>query len=174
MRQIIAEHMVRSKATSAHVTSFAEVDVTKLVDLVKRNKGAFLNREGVKLTFTPFFVYAAVSALKDHPILNASVDEKAIKMHKDIHIGIAVALGKTGLIAPVIRNAGQHNISGLAHAASDLADRARSKKLQPTTYRVAPLRLPTSARSAPLWEHRSSTSHRWVFSLREPSKNALL
>jgi 2-oxoglutarate dehydrogenase E2 component (dihydrolipoamide succinyltransferase) len=131
MRQIIAEHMVRSKATSAHVTSFAEVDVTKLVDLVKRNKGAFLNREGVKLTFTPFFVYAAVSALKDHPILNASVDEKAIKMHKDIHIGIAVALGKTGLIAPVIRNAGQHNISGLAHAASDLADRARSKKLQP-------------------------------------------
>ena len=131
MRQIIAEHMVRSKATSAHVTSFAEVDVTRLVDLVKRNKGAFLNREGVKLTFTPFFVYAAVSALKDHPILNASVDDKAIKMHKDIHIGIAVALGKTGLIAPVIRNAGQHNISGLAHAASDLADRARSKKLQP-------------------------------------------
>ena len=131
MRQIIVEHMVRSKATSAHVTSFAEVDVTRLVDLVKRNKGAFLNREGVKLTFTPFFVYAAVSALKDHPILNASVDDKAIKMHKDIHIGIAVALGKTGLIAPVIRNAGQHNISGLAHAASDLADRARSKKLQP-------------------------------------------
>ncbi len=131
MRQIIAAHMIRSKATSAHVTSFAEADVTNLVRLRERNKDAFLKREGVKLTFTPFFVQAAVEALKEHPFFNASVEEQRIIVKKDLHIGIAVALGKSGLIAPVIRNAGDKNLIGLAKAAADLAERARSKALQP-------------------------------------------
>ena len=131
MRQIIAEHMVRSKATSAHVTSFTEADVTNLVKLREKNKASFQKREGVKLTYTPFFVQAAVEALREHPILNSSVEEKRIVIKKDFHIGIAVALGKTGLLAPVVRDAGQKNISGLARTAADLAERARKKQLQP-------------------------------------------
>lgn len=131
MRQIIAEHMVRSKATSAHVTSFAEADVTNLVRFRDKNKAAFLEREGIKLTFTPFFVQAAVEALREHPVLNASVEDKRIIIKKDLHIGIAVAIGRTGLLAPVIRFAGQKNITGLAQTADDLANRARNKKLQP-------------------------------------------
>jgi len=131
MRQIIAEHMVRSKQTSAHVTSFAEADVTNLVRLRERNKEAFFKREGVKLTFTPFFVYAAVEALREHPILNASVEGKRIIIKHDFHIGIAVAIERSGLLAPVIRNAGHLNIAGLARVAADLAARARSKQLQP-------------------------------------------
>ncbi len=131
MRQIIADHMVRSKNTSAHVTSFAEVDVTNLVKQRERNKEAFMEREGVKLTYTPFFVQAAVDALREHPILNASVEEKEILIKKDLHVGIAVAIDRKGLVAPVIRNAGQKNLIGLTHAAADLADRARNKKLQP-------------------------------------------
>ncbi len=131
MRQIIAEHMTRSKATSAHVTSFAEIDVTNLVRFREANKAAFQQREGIKLTYTPFFVFAAVEALKDHPILNSSVEGQEIHVRKDYHVGIAVAIGKTGLVAPVIRNAGQMNVIGLAHAANDLASRARSKQLLP-------------------------------------------
>ncbi len=131
MRQIIAEHMVRSKATSPHVTSFAEIDVTNLVRLREMRKDEFLRREGVKLTYTPFFVHAAIEALKDHPILNASVEDKRIIVRKDLHIGIAVAIGSDKLMVPVIRNAGQKNVAGLAHAANDLATRARSKALTP-------------------------------------------
>lgn len=131
MRQIIAEHMVRSKATSAHVTSFAEIDVTNLVRARESNKEAFFQREGVRLTYTPFFVQAAVEALREHPILNASVEGKQIHLKRDYHIGIAVAIGKTGLLAPVIRDAGQKNLVGLAHAAADLAARARNKELMP-------------------------------------------
>lgn len=131
MRQIIADHMVRSKATSPHVTSFAEADVTNLVRLRERNKEAFQEREGIKLTFTPFFVEAAVEALREHPIVNASVEDKKIILKKDLHIGIAVAIGKQGLVAPVVRNAEQKNLVGLTHAAADLAERARNKQLQP-------------------------------------------
>ncbi|MGB1048396.1 MAG: 2-oxoglutarate dehydrogenase, E2 component, dihydrolipoamide succinyltransferase [Rhodothermales bacterium] len=131
MRQIIAEHMTRSKATSAHVTSFAEIDVTNLVRFREANKSGFQQREGIKLTYTPFFVYAAVEALKDHPILNSAVQGQEIHVRKDYHVGIAVAIGKTGLVAPVIRNAGQMNVIGLAHATNDLANRARSKQLLP-------------------------------------------
>lgn len=131
MRQIIAAHMVRSKATSAHVTSFGEADVTNLVRLRESSKDDFLQREGVKLTYTPFFVRAAIDALREHPILNASVEEDQIILKKDLHIGIAVAMGKTGLVAPVIRHAGQKSLAGLAHAAADLAERARNKQLQP-------------------------------------------
>lgn len=131
MRQIIAEHMVRSKSTSAHVTSFAECDVTNLVRLREKHKAAFQQQEGIKLTYTPFFVHAAVEALKEHPILNASVEERRVIIKKDLHIGIAVALGRSGLIAPVIRDAGTKNIVGLARSANDMAERARNKKLQP-------------------------------------------
>jgi 2-oxoglutarate dehydrogenase E2 component (dihydrolipoamide succinyltransferase) len=131
MRQITAEHMVRSKATSAHVTSFAEADVTGLVKFRERHKASFQEQEGIKLTFTPFFVKAAVDALRDHPVLNASVEGDKIVMKKYFNIGIAVAIGKKGLLAPVIRNAGDKNIIGLARAAADLADRARNKSLQP-------------------------------------------
>ncbi len=131
MRQIIAEHMVRSVATSAHVTSFAEIDVTDLVKLREANKAAFQAREGIKLTYTPFFVFAAVEALKDHPMMNASVEGKEIHVRKAYHVSIAVAIGSSGLVAPVIRDAGQKNVAGLAHAAADLAERARRKKLLP-------------------------------------------
>ena len=131
MRQLIAEHMSRSKQTSAHVTSFAEADVTNLVRLREAQKQMFMEREGIKLTYTPFFAYAAVEALREHPILNASVDGNKIIIKKEYHIGIAVNLEKTGLIVPVIRHAGHMNVAGLAHAASDLAQRARSKQLEP-------------------------------------------
>ena len=131
MRQITAEHMVRSKATSAHVTSFAEADVTGLVRFRERHKETLQEQEDVKLTFTPFFVQAAVEALREHPVLNASVEGDKIVMKKDYHIGIAVAIGKKGLLAPVIRNAGDKNLIGLAKAAADMAERARTQQLQP-------------------------------------------
>ena len=131
MRQLIAEHMRRSKDTSAHVTSFAEVDVTGLVNHREAHKKAFQEREGIKLTYTPYFVEAAVEPLRAHPLMNSSVEGTRILVKKDFHVGVAVAVGTKGLLVPVIRNAGQQNLTGLAHTVSDLADRARSKKLQP-------------------------------------------
>ena len=130
-RQIIAEHMVRSKATSPHVTSFAEVDMTNLFAFIQREKEAFLEREGAKLTYTPFFVHAAIEALREHPVLNASVDGDEIMLRDDFHINIAVAIGKTGLVAPVIRNAGHQSFADLARSVANVADRARNKKLHP-------------------------------------------
>ena len=130
-RKIIAEHMVRSKATSPHVTSFAEVDMTDLVAFIQREKEAFLEREGAKLTYTPFFVHAAIEALREHPVLNASVDGDEIVLRDDYHINIAVAIGRTGLVAPVVRNAGRQSFADLARSVADVADRARNKKLQP-------------------------------------------
>ena len=131
MRQLIAQHMSDSKKTSAHVTSFAEADVTNLVRLRESRKQAFLEREGVKLTYTPFFVFAAVEALRDHPVVNSSVDGTNIILKKDYHIGIAVAIDKSGLVVPVIKSAGHKNIAGIAKSAAELAHRARNKQLQP-------------------------------------------
>ena len=131
MRKITAEHMVRSKSTSAHVTSFAEADVTGLVNFRNKHKASFLEREGIKLTFTPFFVKAAVEALREHPVLNASVEGDKIVMKKDYHVGIAVAIGEKGLMAPVIRGAGNLNLVGMARKAANIAERARNKQLQP-------------------------------------------
>lgn len=131
MRQIIADHMTHSKATSAHVTSFAEIDVTNLVKLREQQKARFQQLEGLKLTFTPFFVHAAVEALKAHPQMNASVDGHNIIVKKDYHVGIAVAIGKTGLLVPSVRNAGTLNLTGLAKAIDDVAQRARNKQLSP-------------------------------------------
>jgi len=131
MRQLIAEHMRRSKDTSAHVTSFTEVDMTGIVRHRERHKDAFQQREGVKLTFTPYFVLAAIEPLRAHPWLNSSVEGTRILVKKDFHIGIAVAVGTKGLLVPVVRDAGQMNLTGLAHTVADLAERARTKQLLP-------------------------------------------
>ena len=131
MRQLIAEHMRRSKDTSAHVTSFSEVDVTGLVRHREAHKAEFQKREGVKLTYTPYFLEAVIDPLREHPLLNSSVEGTDVLIRKDFHIGIAVALGTKGLLVPVVRNAGLQNLTGLAHAVADLAERTRTKKLQP-------------------------------------------
>ena len=134
MRKIIAEHMVKSKQTSAHVTTFAEADVTRLVQFREVHKDRFFKENGYKLTFTPFFVEATIQALRDYPLINSSVDGDTIIVKRDINYGIAVALGESGsggLIVPVIRNAGELNIGGLSRAVKDLARKARTKSLSP-------------------------------------------
>ncbi|MEN3026993.1 MAG: dihydrolipoamide acetyltransferase family protein, partial [Chlorobiota bacterium] len=131
VRQLIAEHMVRSKHTSPHVTSVDEADVTGIVRLRERYKEEFERREGFRLTYLPFFVRAAIEGLKAFPLLNASVDGKNIIVHKRINIGIATALPNGNLIVPVIKNADALSITGLARAIHDLAQRARTKKLLP-------------------------------------------
>jgi pyruvate dehydrogenase E2 component (dihydrolipoamide acetyltransferase) len=130
MRQKIAEHMVFSKRTSAHVTTVHKVDMTKIAKLRDRAKGEFQARHGFSLTFLPFIVRAATSALQAFPLLNSSIDGTNIIYHRDINIGIAVAL-ENGLIVPVIRNADEKNVVGLQRSIADLATRARSRQLRP-------------------------------------------
>ena len=129
MRKSIAKHMVQSKQTSAHVTTVFEVDFTKLDKLRRQYKDAYAER-GVKLTYLPFIVQAVVAGLRDFPVINASMDESSVIYHRDYNIGIAVALD-WGLIVPVVRNADEKNILGLARAINDLGERARTKKLSP-------------------------------------------
>ncbi|HLR31165.1 MAG TPA: 2-oxoglutarate dehydrogenase, E2 component, dihydrolipoamide succinyltransferase [Fodinibius sp.] len=136
MRKTIAEHMIRSKKTSAHVTTFTEVDVTRLVGWREKNKAEFKDRAGVKLTYTPLFIEQIIQAIREFPLLNSSVDTEndQILVKKDINIGLAVALGeggKGGLIVPVIKHAQEKNLVGLANAVYDLAVKARSKDLNP-------------------------------------------
>ncbi len=131
MRKRIAEHMVRSKATSAHVYSTAEVDAHRLVLFRSQHQEQFLAREGFKLSFTPFFLEAAVKALIQFPYVNSSVDGDKVILKKSINLGCAVALGNTGLIVPVIKNADQLSFVGLASALNSLAAKARSKSLTP-------------------------------------------
>jgi 2-oxoglutarate dehydrogenase E2 component (dihydrolipoamide succinyltransferase) len=130
MRQRIAEHMVFSKRTSAHVTTVHKADMTKIAKLRDRLKGQFQAQYGFGLTFLPFIVRAATAALREFPIVNASIDGTNIIYHRDINIGIAVAL-ENGLIVPVIRNADEKNIVGLQRHIVDLAARARSRQLKP-------------------------------------------
>ncbi len=130
MRQKIAEHMVLSQRTSAHVTTVHRVDMTKVAKLRDKSKSEFQARNGFSLTFLPFVTAAAAEALRAFPIFNASVDGKNIVYYRDINIGIAVAL-EGGLIVPVIRNADEKNVSGLQRAIVDLATRARSRQLKP-------------------------------------------
>ncbi len=130
MRRKIAEHMVLSRNTSAHVTTVFEVDMNRVMKLRQEHREAFLQRHGVKLTVTPFFVKAAVAALKAFPIVNASLDGDNVIYKKDINIGVAVALDG-GLIVPVSKNADDRSLSGVAKAVTDLAERARSRKLTP-------------------------------------------
>ncbi len=130
MRQKIAEHMVNSKRTSAHVTTVHKVDMTKIARLRDKHKVAFQQRYGFGLTFLPFVTRAAAAALRQFPILNASIEGTNILYHGDINIGIAVAL-ENGLIVPVIRNADEKNITGLQRSIVDLSTRARSRQLKP-------------------------------------------
>jgi 2-oxoglutarate dehydrogenase E2 component (dihydrolipoamide succinyltransferase) len=130
IRRKIAQHMVLSRQTSAHVTTVFEVDMSRLTRLREENRTAFQERHGVKLTVTPFLIKAAVGALKAYPVVNASVDGGNIVYRKDINIGVAVAL-EWGLIVPVIRNADDKSLSGISKAVTDLAERARSRKLTP-------------------------------------------
>jgi len=130
MRQRIAEHMVLSKHVSPHVYSVDEVNVTGIAALRAKMKGKFEEASGTKLTFMPFFVRAAVEALRAFPTVNSSVDGTNIILHKECNIGIAVALD-WGLIVPVIKNAEEKNFLGIARSMNDLAERARAKKLKP-------------------------------------------
>ena len=130
MRQKIAEHMVFSKRTSAHVTTVHKVDMTRIAKMRDRVKGEFQARQGFSLTFLPFVVRATTAALQAFPLLNSSIDGTNIIFHRDINIGIAVAL-ENGLIVPVIRNADEKNVVGLQRAIADLASRARSRQLRP-------------------------------------------
>jgi 2-oxoglutarate dehydrogenase E2 component (dihydrolipoamide succinyltransferase) len=131
MRKLIADHMVRSKHTSPHVTSFTEADVTNLVMWRDKVKKEFEKREGTKITFTPLFVEAIVRCIKKFPLINSSVDGNNIVVKKDINIGMATALPSGNLIVPVIRNADGLNLVGLAKQVNGLADNARNNKLKP-------------------------------------------
>jgi 2-oxoglutarate dehydrogenase E2 component (dihydrolipoamide succinyltransferase) len=130
MRKVIAARMVESKHTSAHVHTVFEVDMTRIAQLREREKAGFEQRTGSRLTFMPFFARAVVNALKQFPIVNASIEGENIHYHREIHLGIAVALD-WGLIVPVIKNAEERNLLGLQRAIADLGERARNKKLMP-------------------------------------------
>ena len=129
MRKKIAQHMVLSKQTSAHVTTVFEVDFTNIEKLRRQYKEAYAER-GTKLTFLPFIIQAIVAGLREFPIINASMDESSVIYHRDLNIGIAVALD-WGLIVPVVKNADEKNILGLSKTINDLGERARTKKLSP-------------------------------------------
>ena len=131
IRKIIAEHMVLSKRTSPHVTSFIDADVTRLVNWRNANKEKFLATEGQKLTLTPIFIDAVARALYEFPMINISVEGNNIIKKKNINIGMATALPDGNLIVPVIKNANEKNLTGLAKSVNDLAERARNNKLKP-------------------------------------------
>ncbi len=128
MRKQIAEHMVASRKTSAHVTTVFDVEMTKVAEMRERSAEEFERRNALKLTYTPFFVQTVVKAIKEFPILNSSVESTNIVYKRDVNIGIAVAL-ETGLIVPVIKRADEKNFLGIARAVQDLAERARTKRL---------------------------------------------
>jgi pyruvate dehydrogenase E2 component (dihydrolipoamide acetyltransferase) len=130
MRKLIAKHMIESRRTSAHVHCMYEVDFTRIVNLRTKLKAGFEQRHGARLTFMPFFVRAAVIALRQWPIINANIEGDNIRYHRQINVGIAVALD-WGLIVPVLKNAGDLNFLGLQRGITDLGERARNKKLKP-------------------------------------------
>ncbi len=131
MRKLIADHMVMSMQVSPHVTSFIEVDVTNIVNWRNKVKDQFQKRENQKITFTPIFIEAAARTLRDYPQVNVSLDGYKIIKRKNINVGMATALPNGNLIVPVIKNADQLNLVGMAKAVNDLAHRARSNKLEP-------------------------------------------
>jgi pyruvate dehydrogenase E2 component (dihydrolipoamide acetyltransferase) len=130
MRKIIAQRMIESRRTSAHVHCMFEVDITRIVQLRNKTKSAFEQRHGARLTFMPFFVRAVIIALQQFPIVNASLEGENIRYHRHVNVGIAVALD-WGLIVPVLKNADELNFLGLQRGISDLGERSRSKKLKP-------------------------------------------
>jgi 2-oxoglutarate dehydrogenase E2 component (dihydrolipoamide succinyltransferase) len=131
MRKMIADHMVYSKQTSPHVTSYIEVDVTNLVNWRNENKDKFQQKHNEKLTFTPVFVQAVAKAVADFPMINVSVDEKNIIVHNDINIGMATALPSGNLIVPVVKNANEKDLVALAKDVNNLAEASRNNKLKP-------------------------------------------
>ncbi|HPS62355.1 MAG TPA: dihydrolipoamide acetyltransferase family protein, partial [Bacteroidales bacterium] len=131
IRQLIAGHMVRSVQTSPHVTSFQEVDMTRVANWREKNKDAFQKRENEKLTYTPVLIDAIARAVRDFPQVNVSVDGTKIIFHKNVNIGMAVSLPNFNLIVPVIAKADEKNLFGLVKAVNDLATRARAGKLVP-------------------------------------------
>ncbi|MBC7885664.1 MAG: 2-oxo acid dehydrogenase subunit E2 [Saprospiraceae bacterium] len=131
MRRLIADHMVMSKQTSPHVTSFVEADVTNLFQWREKNKNRFKEKYGENITFTPLFIDAVVRAIKDYPMVNISLDGSKIIVKKDINIGMAAALPTGNLIVPVIKNADYLNLAGLTKTVNDFARRARENKLKP-------------------------------------------
>jgi pyruvate dehydrogenase E2 component (dihydrolipoamide acetyltransferase) len=130
MRKIIAQRMIESRRTSAHVHCMYEVDFTRIVNIRAKNKSGFEQRNGARLTFMPFFVRAAIIALQQFPIINASLEGDAIRYHRHVNVGIAVALD-WGLIVPVLKNADELNFLGMQRGITDLGERARNKKLKP-------------------------------------------
>ena len=130
MRKIIAQRMIESRRTSAHVHCMFEIDLSRIVQLRNKTKSAFEQRHGARLTFMPFFVRAAIIALQQFPIVNASLEGDTIRYHRHVNVGIAVALD-WGLIVPVLKNADELNFLGLQRGITDLGERARSKKLKP-------------------------------------------
>ncbi len=131
IRQLIANHMVRSWETSPHVNSFVEADMTNIVNWRNKHKDIFEKREKIKLTFTPIFIEAIAKAVRDIPFVNVSVEGTKIIKHKNINVGMAVALPNNNLIVPVIKNADQMSLQGIVRNVTDLADRARQSKLIP-------------------------------------------
>jgi 2-oxoglutarate dehydrogenase E2 component (dihydrolipoamide succinyltransferase) len=130
IRKIIAHRMIESRRTSAHVHCMFEVDLTRIVQLRNKTKSAFEKRNGARLTFMPFFTRAAIIALQQFPIVNASIEGESLRYHRHVNVGIAVALD-WGLIVPVLKNADELNFLGLQRGIGDLGERARSKKLKP-------------------------------------------
>ena len=130
MRSMIADHMVYSKQTSPHVTSYVEADVTKIVEWREKNKDAFFKKHGQKITYTPIFVEAVIQALQEFPLINVSVEGNKIIVKKDMNIGLAAALPNGNLIVPVIRNADQKNLLGLTNEVNSLVNKARNNKLK--------------------------------------------
>ena len=130
MRKIIAQRMIESRRTSAHVHCMFEVDLNRIVHLRNKNKSAFEKRHGARLTFMPFFARAVIITLQQFPIVNASIEGESIRYHRHVNLGVAVALD-WGLIVPVLKNAGELNFLGLQRGISDLGERARGKKLKP-------------------------------------------
>ena len=131
MRQLIAQHMINSIQTSVHVTSFSEVDMGKVVNFRDAHKGAFLEKENEKLTYTPIIIHAVSKVLKEFPFINAAVDGKNIILKKNINIGMATALPTGNLIVPVIKNADEKDLLSIVKSVNDLAQRARDNKLLP-------------------------------------------
>jgi 2-oxoglutarate dehydrogenase E2 component (dihydrolipoamide succinyltransferase) len=133
MRRVILENMVASRAISAHVTTFFEIDYTAIDKVRESHQAQFKKDEQVSLTYTAFLAAAVCQVLKNHPFINASITKEAITLKKDIHLGIAVSIDQPepGLMVPVIKNADLQNLRGLAHAIADLSSRVRSRKIRP-------------------------------------------
>ena len=156
MRKLIAEHMVRSKHTSAHVTSFTEADVTNIVMWREKVKKEFEKREGTKITFTPLFIETVVHCIKKFPLINSSVEGDRILVKKDINIGMATALPNGNLIVPIIKNADQLNLVGLTKQVNGLADNARNGRLRPDDTQGGTF---TSNQCRHIWKPDGNTDH---------------